>query len=1034
MRGKVGRVRGLVTVLLLVALSGCLPQPLPERSTPTALLAPPTLANPTAPTIWSRGRLPVYFVENQGQANPRVAYYASSRGATAYFTAESVTYVLRRKPARPAPRDERPPAESAAPDAGSTPTDSLPSRWAVQIDFLGADPEARPNGLDRTEAVFSYFKGRPDQWHTGVSTYRGVAYHDLWPGINLEYVGDNDHLKYSFVVQPGADPHRIALAYRGAETVRLTEQGGLESVTPLGTIREAPPLTYQELDGQRTEVPSSYVLDSDPELGAHVVGFEVGPYDHALPIVIDPTQVVYAGFIGGSDDEIVNGIAVDSQGAAYVAGETASTEGDFPDGDPDADNHFEAPGFDQTQNGGADAFVAKVSPNGSALVYASFLGSSSADIAEEIAIDGSGNAYVIGRTSGSQTSTIPFPISNGAYQPIHNGITSDGFVTKIDPAGTAIVYSTYVGGSDFDIGLGIALVPGCQSACSTFITGITRSADLLPAGLTGPDPTFNGTVANPLNDAFVARLNAGGTALDYGSYIGGINSDIGESIAVDPQGNAYVAGTTSSSETTFPNGSGIGGNPGQVNAPGFDQTQNGQTDVFVVKIVASGASFGYVTYLGGVLDEEEVSLINPPKAHIAVDSSGSAYVTGATESGSGSVLFPTAVGPDTTHAGGFDAFITKLNPAGTQLVYSGFIGGSNNELPGGVAVDSTGAAYVTGSTTSTTAQGFPIVNGQDNTLAGSSDVFLAKVLPDGTGFKMSTYLGGDDLDQATGIAVDAAGSAYIAGETFSTESTHFPVKSGPDLTFNGGQREGFVAKIGTTADLKVAQSDTADPVTVGQNVTYSLTITNLGPANASSVQLVDTLPANVSLVSTSSPTGATCGPNVAGVVTCSIGTILTTTFSLITITVHPNTFGTFTNNVSLTSTEGDPNPANNDDPETTTVQPICTPRPPVSVQTTPGAPGSGTLNAAISAQSSAGVPGNFLSQIRLTSVVNALVDLLGLTGLSGAQTLNTTGKPATVNLTVHFVPRNTFSTVRLVAVDGCGDWPTLVGAGPSVTH
>ncbi len=455
----------IATLLAGLAVSTAAP---PEaRAAPSSTHLPGVAQEPAQPDAATKarveaafGQLPLYFVENRGQVDDRVAYYIQGRDKTLYFTAEGVTFVLS------GPGEER---------------------YALRLDFVGANPDVRPEGRAQTEAVISYFKGPPEEWKTGLPTYAAVAYPNLWPGIDLVYSGDVNRLKYTFLVQPGADPSQIRLAYRGATAVALNAAGQLAVSTPVGGFHDARPYAYQEVDGPRAEVAVAYTLEADAA-GAYLYGFQVGPYDRSRPLVLDPAVLVYAGYIGGSGEDRGYGIAVDGSGHAYVTGSTQSDETTFP----------EALGPDLSYNGGIDAFVAKVKADGSGLDYCGYIGGSGEDRGYGITVDGSGHAYV---------------------------------------------------------------------------TGYTRSDEATFPEAVGPDLSYNGGM-----DAFVAKVKVDGSGLDYCGYIGGSSEDKGYGIAVDGSGHAYVTGWTWSDETTFPDGDGFG------TLGGPDTTHNGSSDAFVAKI------------------------------------------------------------------------------------------------------------------------------------------------------------------------------------------------------------------------------------------------------------------------------------------------------------------------------------------------------------------------------------------------------------------------------------------------------------------
>src|SRR6266540_470448 len=723
-------------------------------------------------------KLPLYFIENRGQADPRVAYYVQGAGTSVYFSRAGITFALT-SPAK----SEAGTAAAPTGEARPAPPASARERWAVKLDFLGANPDAKPAGEDRTEAVVSYFKGDRADWKTGLPTYGRVVYTNLWPGIDLVYTGAGGRLKYTFVVRPGADPKRIRLAYRGGTAVGVSGEGRLSVSTPVGPLVEDTPYVYQEAGADRVQVEAAYALEAEEAGGTRRFGFRVGPYDPGKPLFLDPVVLAYCGFIGGSAGEAANAVAVDGSGNAYVTGNTGSSEASFP----------VAVGPDLTYNGGfgGDAFVAKVNAAGTALVYCGYIGGSGDDYGYGVAVDGFGNAYVTGQTTSTEAT---FPVTVGPDLTA-NG-QNDAFVAKVNAAGTGLVYCGYIGGVNGDFGQGIA-VDGSGNA---YVVGYTDSTAASFPETVGPDLTYRAA-----NDAFVAKVKADGTGLVYCGYIGGSGGDFGQGIAVDGSGNAYVVGYTDSTAASFPE------------TVGPDLTFNGSTDAFVAKVNAAGTALVYCGYIGG-------SGIDIAYG-VAVDTAGNAYVTGYTLSSE--ATFPVAVGPDLTFKGGNDAFVAKVNAAGTALVYCGYIGGSGDERGFGVAVDSAGNAYVTGQTTSTEAT-FPVTVGPDLTLNGGIDAFVAEVNAAGTALVYCGYIGGSGADVGHGVAVDGAGNAYVVGETFSTEAT-FPVTVGPGLIFNGGG-DAFVTKVGAVATAVDLLSFEALPLDSGVELRWETgsELNNLG--------------------------------------------------------------------------------------------------------------------------------------------------------------------------------------------------------------
>jgi hypothetical protein len=707
----------------------------------------------------SFGQLPLIFIQNQGQMDSRVDYSLLGQDMTIYFSSGGLTFALT------APITDT----TASSLSASRLSDKYPkslknppvktSRWILKLDFIGANSGVTPHGDERAETIVSYFKGSPDQWHTGLPTYHRLVYPDLWPGIDLVYSGSVNRLKYEFVVRPGADPRQIRLAYRGLSALKLDRDGQMEVTTPFGSLQDEAPIAYQVSGRVQKPVSATYkVQDTRRQPMAEdaasaagnvmVYSFQVSGYDPALPLVIDPAVLVYCGYIGSSGNERGNGISVDESGAAYLTGFTYSDQATFP----------ATGGPDLTFNGDVDAFVAKVRPDGTGLVYAGYLGGSGNDEGEGIAVDGSGAAYVTGYTTSDQTT---FPVSVGP-DPTYNG-NVDAFVAKVRPDGTGLVYAGYLGGYLDDAGTGIA-VDGSGTA---YVTGFTTSDQATFPATGGPDLTYNGP-----RDAFVAKVRLDGKGLVYAGYIGGSGDDWGDGIAVDGSGAAYVTGYTNSDQTTFP----ATGGP--------DLTYNSNVDAFVAKVRPDGTGLVYAGYLGGSGEDYGAS--------IAVDGSGAAYVIGYTKSDQ--TTFPVSGGPDLTYNGGdWDAFVAKVRPDGKGLVYAGYIGGSGDELGFGIAVDGGGAAYVTGYTTSDQTT-FPVRGGPDPTYNGGDwDAFVAKVHPDGKGLVYCGYLGGSRDDGGEDIAVDGSGAAYVTGWTSSDQAT-FPVSVGPDLTYNGIY-DAFMAEI-----------------------------------------------------------------------------------------------------------------------------------------------------------------------------------------------------------------------------------------------
>jgi hypothetical protein len=674
---------------------------------------------------------PTMFVENVGQFADTARFQFHAAGRTLWLAEDGLwmtAFEPKDNTAQELDQDLQPPLHTSASPAAKGVN--------VKISFPGANLHPRLEPFHRLDTRVSYFAGNdPARWHSDVPVWGGVRYVDLYPGIDLEISGLQSQGMWRLVTRDSQfAASDVRLQVEGAEGVSL-DGDRLCLHTAIGDFI----LPLLAVEGT---VPAAPPAISGPEPGTFQVAF---PFSLAPPLPSartqdDPDDLLYASFLGGSGYARGDGIAIDGDGAAYVTGYTESTG--FPT----------TPGvFDTTLNGSADAFVVKENPSGTGLAYASFLGGSSEDWGDGIAVDGDGAAYVTGWTSSSDFST-----TSGALDTTYNGYT-DAFVVKVNPSGTEMVYASFLRGSSYDEGYGIA-VDGDGAA---YVTGLTRSYDFhtTPGAF---DTTYNG-----YGDAFVVKVNPSGTGLAYASFLGGSDSDSGSGIAVDEAGAAYVTGWTRSSD--FPTTSGA-----------FDTTFNGNSDAFVAKVNPAATGLAYASFLGGSDSE---------RGHgIAVNEAGAVYVTGDTYSSD----FPTTPGAfDTIYNGGSgDVFLVKVNPSATGLAYASFLGGSGLDWGKGIAVDGAGAAYVTGETASAN---FPTTPGAFDTTHNSyGDAFVVKVNPSATGLAYATFLGGNFSDLGNGIAVDGDGAAYVTGLTSSSD---FPTPPGSfDTTYNGSF-DAVVAKL-----------------------------------------------------------------------------------------------------------------------------------------------------------------------------------------------------------------------------------------------
>ena len=772
-------------------------------------------------------------------------------------------------------------------DAGELGSETgLDIRYAtVGMQFVGANDSPAVTGLDELAGRTNYFtSGDPAGWHLGIPNYSKVRYSEVYPKVDLVLYGNQRRLEYDFVISPGGDPADIQLRFDGVDSLHLDQDGNLILSVGSRVVVHRAPLAYQVAHGGRQVVSSRYVLhalagDSAGET-EYQVGFEVGPYDRGRDLIVDP-EVSYSSYLGGNNDDWSSDIAVDSEGYAYVTGYTSSPR------------TFRESGYARELAGDIDIFVAKFNRAGSELVYSTYLGGSRDDSGLGIAVDDDGNAYVTGITQSKD-----FPVTEGAFRRKYPSGQSNAFVTKLSPEGDALVYSTYLGGR---VGESIAV----DKEGNAYVTGRTVASELPTT-----EGSFQPDLINHL-DAFVTKLNREGSALIYSTHLGGGDADIGTAIAVDVDGNAYVTGYTESSD--FPT------TPGAV-----DTGYNGGIDAFVTKLNAAGSDLAYSTFLGG--DNADRGM------DIAVDVEGNAYVTGETSSSD----FPTLDALQAEFNGGsYDAFVTSLDPTGA-LSYSTYLGAEQFDAGNAIAVDQFGNAWVTGETFS---QGMKTKDPLQANLGGSSDAFAAKIKAGGGPLLYSTYLGGSAKDAGTGIAVDASGSAYVTGVTYSED---FPIANAAQAELEG-DGDAFITKISFFADLSIEQR----PVVRNDNLTYTFIITNKGPERATNVLLVDSLPEGATLVSavptkgrwTDSPKGS-CAED-SGVVTCKMGSLAVGISARVRITVAPTVSGTLENYASVSSGETDSDVSDNTAAVRTDVlvvrapTPVVTPTP--TATTTPEA-------------------------------------------------------------------------------------------------
>lgn len=681
----------------------------------------------------SYGNLPLHFEPNQGQTDESVKFFSRGKGYGIFLQDKSATLVLNNG--------------QRTKDKGQT---------AVLKMNVGGANSSDAKGADELSSKTNYFIGNDSaKWQTDVANFGKVKFEKVYEGIDLVYYGNQRRLEYDFVVAPNANANQIKLNFEGAKSVKIDEKSGdLLLETALGTIRQHKPFAYQEIDGERREIGAIY-----EKIGKNDVSFKLAAYDKSKELVIDPI-LAYSSYLGGDQSDYGLDIAVDAAGNAYVTGYTVSVNFPVTAGAlkttllPIASSVY-----------GFDAFVSKINPAGTSLVYSTYLGTNQgSDVGYGIAVDADGNAYITGATDHAS-----FPIVN-AHQPAFGG-NGDAFISKLNPTGSALIFSTFYGGSQGDSGQRIRLANG-----DLYLTGSTTSSNFpTTAGVLKSAPCSGASCAVMGSDAFAAKFSTNGNA-NWATLLGGNNADFAFDLAVDAANNSYLAGYTLS--TDFP-----------ATAGAFQTTYGGGTDGFVAKINPNGTALSYATYLGGGLQSDRVWGVD-------VDADGNAYVAGQTEN----VNFPTTAGAfDTVWNNSEDAFLTKLNPTGTGLVYSTFFGGTSRDKAFAVKVAPNGEAFIAGETLSANLN-FPLRNSLQGNLGS---MFLARFNAAGSDILFSSLLGTGGV---RAIALDAQNNAFLTGETHYIPTTLNAPQTTRANPSSSTIPDGFIMKIGATDESQTVYS------------------------------------------------------------------------------------------------------------------------------------------------------------------------------------------------------------------------------------
>ncbi len=855
--------------------------------------------------------LPLFFEPNQGQTASTVKFLAHGAGYGLFLTADEAVLEFQRPAASAQPSDpgSRLPVTASATGAGS----------AIRMRLDGANRNPRISGTSPLHGRSNYFVGNdPSKWRHDVPQFARVRYRSIYRGVDLIYYGNQGQLEYDFRIAPGADPKQIALSFQGAAArIDSHSSGDLILSTVDGEVRFHAPRIYQPAtspagDSAAASQKEKVVAGRFRQLAGNRIGFAIADYDHSRELVIDPT-LSYATYLGGTGNEGLVQVAVDSAGLIYLAGSTTSTYF-FPYPAVNINN----PPIQHSLNGAQNIFIAVINPallppiTNQELVFATYLGGSGTDNLAGLAVDSSFSIYIAGSTNSTD-----FPTTSNGFQsePSTTGVYH-GFLSKIsNVSNTQILtyglsYSTYIGGNGTDNITGLAIDPSCtKQSCDAYLTGNTTStnpaSDYFPANPNGYQLTSNAPVDSTAYPQFFAsKINTTGSgklSMLYSTYFGGgfppSPTVVGGGIAVDASGNMYFDGTTNMLPGKGPNG--------EAGFPLFNAQQaclndpsaisdcipaTSKTDGFVAKINPNQPGFDpvYSTYIGGGDNDTAVA--------IAVDSSSNVYVTGSTFSNNWTSA---GVGGFQAYAGGGDAYIAKIGPLSGStypLNYFTYLGGSGFDTGNAIQVDSLGYAHVAGSTTSSD---LPVTSNKLQGYGGGGDAFVALISTTLAGVGAGdylTYVGGGGLDQGTGIAIDSFGAAYIAGNTSSAD---FPVTSNAYQPAAGGGSDAFVTKVGAISTLVVTASaagPSPNPVAAGAQVVFTFNVTNANPLGTDPANhVIFTAQLSPTTGFASSPTATitsqtgTCNSIQSdGTITCVIQSLAVNSVATIEVNVTPS--------------------------------------------------------------------------------------------------------------------------------------------------
>jgi len=773
--------------------------------------------------------------------------------------------------------------------------------------------------------------------HTGLDTrtpklpfegthFGRIKYAAIYRGIDLDLYGNRGRLEYDFIVGPGADPSSIRMAFDGADELIVARDGALVIRAGMHTFRQPRPVIYQRVSGRNQPITGGFVLHPDA-----TVGFRLGDYDPRLTVIIDPI-LEYGSFDGGPGTDQIQAITTDAQGNTYVTGMT--TSGGLQGGTV---TRCTTSGCIAGGSASRDIFVSKFSAGGQ-LVFTTYLGGQGRESGQGIAVDATG-IYV-----GGWTSSPDFPVSDASQLNLGGGSAPndqgfrDAFAAKLSLGGNSVLYATYLGGTADDAALALRI----DGSGRAYLTGFTVSSNFPLSGT-----PYQGMTAG-FKDAFVTRLTSAGS-LDYSTYLGGQGDDVARDLAVDTSGRVTLTGFTGSGNydnsalpqatTPFPTtasaydifcgtaetipvfGSPIGG---RCNGKGTPTQASTAYDAFVTRIdpaqATASAQLLYSTFLGGGRYDYGNS--------VALDSNGDIIVGGETMAADFPVTMETCADSDDDgrcDLRSADGFIAKIHPAGAgsaDLVFARYLAGDAEDMIQAITLDSADRIYTTGSTTS---RNFPVLNPIQSSLPQRQDeavlvlhrdAFVSGFSSDGSQLNFSSYLGGRGDDQGTSIALDGDGAMHVGGYTV---SANLPTSAGAAQLVHGDHQaddsvtadDGFLLRVGAqNGDLAVALNhDAPNPLTLGQSVTFTAVITNLGTDTAEGVTLTDALPSQAIIFDTAQ-SDSSCR-QYSGAIECAAGSIGAGQNKSLRIVVKPKNQGDYSHTVSISGLLNESDTTNN---------------------------------------------------------------------------------------------------------------------------